>query len=214
MDMAIAADTESTRRTRLTPEREAELFAKILDLLVEEGYDNLTMDTIAYCTRSSKATLYRQWQSKPRLVAATLRCCKQNVAHDIDTGSLAEDLRELARRIGSQSHDQSGVFWSMADTIRRNAELRDALSEALIEPARRDVGVMMQRAVDRGEISADAPCLDFVHSTIIGAVLSHSVTEGREAGSEYLLRYVDAVILPALGLTAPVAVTGDKIAAS
>ena len=209
--MAIAADTESTRRTRLTPEREAELFAKILDLLVEEGYDNLTMDTIANCTRSSKATLYRQWQSKPRLVAATLRCAKQHDHPEIDTGSLAGDLRELAHYAGTADQEQVGIFWSMADTVRRNPELREALHEALIEPAQQELGVMMRRAIDRGEITCDLPCLDFIHNALVGAVLFRSMTEDGTADSTYLVRYVDAVILPALGLTAPVGISGHKV---
>ncbi len=56
-------------RSRLTPEREAELYAAVLDLLREVGYDALTMDAVAARTRASKATLYRQWQGKPELVA-------------------------------------------------------------------------------------------------------------------------------------------------
>lgn len=200
-DTPIAVHPESSRRTRLTPERETELFRTILDLLVEEGYDNLTMDTIATRTRSSKATLYRQWRSKPRLVAATLRCVKQMEQEPIDTGSLRGDLRTLARRIGSSAgHELTGIFWSMADTVRRNPDLREALNEVMMEPARQELGVLLQRAVDRGEIGPDVPSVDFIQCTLVGAVLSHSVTEGREVDSDYMVRYVDAVILPALGL--------------
>jgi AcrR family transcriptional regulator len=43
--------------SRITPEREAELYEAVLDLLREAGYDGLTMDAIATRTRSSKATL-------------------------------------------------------------------------------------------------------------------------------------------------------------
>ncbi len=204
--MSAVTGLPEIRRTRLTPTREAELFGKILDLLVEEGYDNLTMDTIAARTHSSKATLYRQWQSKPKLIAATLRHAKQIDQLDlssIDTGSLAGDLRKLARRVGSAGHGQTGIFWSLADSIRRNPELKLALRDALIEPARRELCEILQRAIDRGEIAADVPGFDFVHCTMMGAVLSHSVTEEGEADADYMVRYVDAVLLPALGLKAP-----------
>lgn len=203
-DMAMTNEVETIRRTRLTPEREAQLFRTILDLLVEEGYDNLTMDTIATRTHTSKATLYRQWQSKPRLVAATLRCFKQGDAKPIDTGSLCGDMRALARRMGSSAgHEIAGLFWSMADTVRRNPDLREALNEVLMEPARRELNEILQRAIERGEIGPGIPSVDFVQCTMAGAVLSHSVIEGREADSDYMLRYVDAVILPVLGLTPP-----------
>ncbi len=52
-------------RSRLTPERESELYAAVLDLLREVGYDALTMDAVAARTHSSKATLYRQWGASP-----------------------------------------------------------------------------------------------------------------------------------------------------
>ena len=201
--MLATTGPASSRKTRLTPEREAELYGKILELLQAEWYENLTMDTIASHTRSSKATLYRQWQSKPRLVAATLRHVKQANLATIDTGSICGDLREMARRYGHSGQDTTNIFWSIADSIRRNPELREALHEALIEPARQELNVILQRAIDRGEIRSDVPSFDFVHCTMMGAALSHSVTEGHEADSDFLIRYVDAVLLPALGVIDP-----------
>ena len=62
---ATVTEVDHGTRSRLTPEREAELYAAVLDLLREVGYDALTMDAVAARTRSSKATLYRQWGSKP-----------------------------------------------------------------------------------------------------------------------------------------------------
>lgn len=204
--MSAVTGLAQTRRTRLTATREAELFGEILDLLVEEGYDNLTMDTIAARTHSSKATLYRQWQSKPRLIAATLRHAKKLDQIDLsttDTGSLRGDLRELARRAGSGGHEQTGIFWSLADSIRRNPELKQALYEALIEPAERELDAILQRAIARGEIAATVPSFDFVHCTMMGAALSHSITNEGEPHADYMIRYVDAVLLPALGVKAP-----------
>lgn len=213
--MSVVTGPAQARRTRLTPTREAELFGEILDLLVEEGYDNLTMDAIASRTHSSKATLYRQWQTKPRLIAATLRHAKHGPNVDSstpDTGSLAGDLRALARRIGSVSNEQTCLFWSLADSIRRNPELKLALHEAMIEPAERQLDEILQRAIARGEIEADIPSFGFVHCTMVGAVLSHSVTNEGEADADYMVRYVEAVLLPALGLktASPSTVDSDE----
>ena len=201
--MSAMTGLDQTRRTRLTPAREAELFGEIVDLLVEEGYDNLTMDTIASRTHTSKATLYRQWQGKPQLIAAAMRHVKGMGFGDIDTGSICGDLREMARRIGATGHRQTGVFWSLADSIRRNPELKAALHEALFEPAERQLRGMLQRASDRGEISSTTPSFDFVHCSMVGAVLSHSVTAEGEVDADYMIRFVDAVVLPSLGFHEP-----------
>ena len=71
--VSIMAEAATVRRSRITPEREAELYAAVLDLLREVGYDALTMDAVAARTRSSKATLYRQWGGKAKLVVRALR---------------------------------------------------------------------------------------------------------------------------------------------
>ena len=198
--MSAVTGLSQARRTRLTPARESEVFNKVVELVVEEGYDNLTMDTIATRTRSSKATLYRQWGGKPQLVAAALGHAKHLKFQSIDTGSACGDLRELARRFGASDNDQAGIFWSMADSIRRNPDLKAALREALFKPAERELGKIMQRAVDRGEISPDNPSFDFVQCTMMGASLSHSIIEDSEADCDFMLRFVNAVVLPALGV--------------
>lgn len=73
-------------RTRLTPERESELYGAVLDLLREVGYDALTMDAVAARTRSSKATLYRQWGASPSWSSwpcgTTSRCPSQRSTPD------------------------------------------------------------------------------------------------------------------------------------
>src|SRR2546421_9693553 len=73
------------RRTRLTPEREGELYEAVLALLRESGYDALTMEGVAARSRSSKATLYRQWGTKPKLVAEALRHHRPFSLDNLDT---------------------------------------------------------------------------------------------------------------------------------
>jgi AcrR family transcriptional regulator len=53
----------STARTRprVEGEREDEILDACVELLLEAGYDRLTMDAVAKKARASKATLYRRW---------------------------------------------------------------------------------------------------------------------------------------------------------
>ncbi|MFG2889762.1 TetR/AcrR family transcriptional regulator [Streptomyces sp. NPDC048248] len=188
-------------RSRLAPEREAELCAAVLDLLREVGYDALTMDAVAARTRSSKATLYRQWQGKPELVATALRHSKPVSTADIDTGSVRGDFAELARRADDgQLAKDAALMRGLGQAVHGNPDLHRALREVLLDPEVTGLDAMLQRGIDRGEIAADCPALPFAAHMLIGALVTRQLIEDRSADAAFLSAYVDAVVLPALGV--------------
>ncbi|MYS23928.1 transcriptional regulator, TetR family [Streptomyces sp. DvalAA-14] len=198
----MSPEAAAGRRTRLTPERERELYEAVVGLLREVGYEALTMDAVAARTRASKATLYRQWKGKPELVATALRHHKPVSLADIDTGSLPGDLHELVR-----CHDQSEVkrdqelMRGLAHAAFQNEDLFRALRELLIEPELASFRDLVQRAVDRGELAADSPARDFVPHMLFGGALARPIIEGIDPDPEYSHRFIDAVVVPALGLS-------------
>ncbi|MFC0600322.1 TetR/AcrR family transcriptional regulator [Streptomyces palmae] len=191
------------RRTRLTPEREGELFEAVIDLLAEVGYEALTMDAVAARTHSSKATLYRQWKSKPQLVATAMRKAKPVSVEDIDTGSLRGDLRELAACGPGRTETDAALIRGLAHAVHENPDLHRAMRELLVEPEIIALGGLLRRAVDRGEIDPDRPALAFVPHLMVGAFLARQMVDDRPADPDYLLDYIDAVVLPALGVRTP-----------
>ncbi|MBY8876773.1 TetR/AcrR family transcriptional regulator [Actinacidiphila acidipaludis] len=198
----MSPEAAAARRTRLTPERERELYTAVVELLREVGYEALTMDAVAARTRASKATLYRQWKGKPELVATALRHHKPVSPADIDTGSLKGDLHELVR-----AHDENEikrdqeVMRGLAHAAFQNEDLFRALRELLIEPELASFRDLVQRAVDRGELAADNPARGFVPHLLFGGALARPVIEGIDPDPEYTHRYIDAVVVPALGLS-------------
>ncbi|MFI9583968.1 TetR/AcrR family transcriptional regulator [Streptomyces sp. NPDC052236] len=193
--------TASTTRTRLTPQRSAELYEAVLDLLREVGYDALTMDAIAARTRSSKATLYRQWGSKPELVAKALRHNKPVGAGDIDTGSLRGDFHAMVDSTDDcQLEKDSGLIRGLAQAIHHNPDLHKALRELIMEPEINEINTLLRRAVERGEVSADNPALGFVTHMLFGAFFARLMIDDRAPDRSYLSDYLDAVVLPALGV--------------
>ncbi|MFH8346207.1 TetR/AcrR family transcriptional regulator [Streptomyces sp. NPDC018045] len=188
-------------RSRLTPERAAELYAAVLDLLREVGYDALTMDAVAARTRASKATLYRQWQGKPELVAKALDHHKPVRLADIDTGSLRGDLRAMATRDDDCRMEQdSALIRGLVRAAHDNPDLHRALRDLLIGPEINGLDAMLARAVARGEIPADRPALGYVPHMMIGAFVAQQLIEDRPPNRAFLTDYVDAVVLPALGV--------------
>ncbi|MYS85466.1 TetR/AcrR family transcriptional regulator [Embleya scabrispora] len=198
-DSAGTTDSAPTnRRSRLSPEREAELYVATLDLLRATGYAALTMEAIAARAKASKATLYRQWQSKPRLVAAALRHNKGMSLFGLNTGSLHGDLHETARRMAYGAAPNTALLASVAHAILGDPELGLAVRETIVEPESAMLDQVITRAVARGEVAPDNPAVGLVAHLLIGAVTGRPLVEGCVADEEYLHRYIDAVVLPAL----------------
>src|ERR1041384_3754395 len=119
------AEVATARRSRITPEREAELYGATLDLLREVGYEALTMDAVAARTKSSKATLYRQWGGKAELVARAMRHFKRGAAvSDVDTGSLRGDFHALLIREDDCAMEQnSALMRALGMAVHGNPDL-------------------------------------------------------------------------------------------
>lgn len=198
------AEIATVRRSRITPEREAELYEAVLDLLREVGYDALTMDAVAARTRSSKATLYRQWGGKAELVAKAVRHDKPGGSlSDIDTGSLKGDLHALTMMSEDcQMERNSALMRGLAMAIHSNPDLLKAFREHLIEPELLEFQRVLQRAIDRGEVRADNPALDYMVHMMIGAFAARTLIDEQPPTQVFLLSYIDAVVLPALGVPA------------
>lgn len=200
-----AADEPETvvasRRSKLTPEREQEFFDAVLDQIRRCGYDSVTMEGVAASTRCSKSTLYRQWKTKPQFVAAALRANRRVRFAGIDTGSLVEDLRQAARAAGDWSGKDTRLLQSLGHAVTDDRELAEALREALVHPEIAALQEMLERAVARGEVPAGHPALEYVPAMMFGVLRVRPVLCGQYADADYLVGFVEAVVLPALGLT-------------
>ncbi|MGW3122703.1 TetR/AcrR family transcriptional regulator [Streptomyces sp. NPDC001107] len=193
-------EVATARRSRITPEREAELYEAVLDLLREVGYDAVTMDAVAARTKSSKATLYRQWGGKAELVAKAVRHNKPGPSFDeIDTGSLRGDLHALTLRSDDCDLEaNSALMRGLAMAIHGNPDLLKAFREHLIEPEMAEFRRVLQRAIDRGEVRADNPAIDYMIHMMIGGFAARSIIDEQPPNQAFLLSYIDAVVLPAL----------------
>ncbi|WP_183064630.1 TetR/AcrR family transcriptional regulator [Streptomyces sp. gCLA4] len=188
------------RRSKITPEREQEFYDAVLEQLREHGYEALTMEGIAARASCGKSTLYRQWRTKPQLVAAALRSGRRGTLAAVDTGSLAGDLREAARIAAGTSGRDTRLTQALGHAVLSDEALQSALREALVEPELAAFDAMVGRAVARGEIAADHPAVEFLPAQLMGVLRIRPVLEGRYADADYLIRFVEAVMLPPLGL--------------
>jgi len=185
-------------RPRVEGERESEILDAALVLLCRVGYDRLTMDAVAAEAKASKATLYRRWSSKPSLVVdAILRSKEALQAPEVDTGSLREDLVQMACGHGGLTDTRSAEIMAGLVTALHHdpdfaVEFRTRVLGPKIEIGRR----VFERARARGEITADLD-LDLLSSALAGIILHRSFVLGLPADEKTVAQVVDEIIVPA-----------------
>ena len=185
-------------RPRVEGERESEILDAALALLCRVGYDRLTMDAVAAEAKASKATLYRRWSSKPSLVVdAILRTKEALQAPEVDTGSLREDLVQMACGHGGLTDTRSAEIMAGLVTALHHdpdfaVEFRTRVLGPKLEIGRR----VFERARARGEITADLD-LDLLSSALAGIILHRSFVLGLPADEKTVAQVVDEIIVPA-----------------
>ncbi|WP_243460246.1 TetR/AcrR family transcriptional regulator [Streptomyces sp. M54] len=126
-----------------------------LALLEQRGNRDLTVPEIAARAGVHATSIYRRWGSVERIVVEALLERSEERLPVPDTGSLVEDLTRFAAEVIAYVHDP------MAATLMRT--LAATADDPSLERARREfwesrtvaAGVMVSRAVARGEVPAD-----------------------------------------------------------
>lgn len=180
----------------LNPVIDAQLLRATQDLLVEEGFDRLTMDAVAKRCGASKATIYRRWPSKTALVVAAAAALFQPPEIP-DTADLRQDLIACGRSYMQQEGRNAQVLASVISASLHDTALRDAAHTSLGAPYTGLFESVLTRAVKRGLVRKDLD-VDTV-AQVFPAIAYHQVAaQGRLISENDVLRVVDAVLLPAL----------------
>lgn len=196
--MSLSDDRVTHRR------RGAELEKALLDAAWEElsavGFDDLTFEAVAQRAATSRAVLYRRWQSKAELVAAAARyiILKERGPLPEPTGSLRDDLVAWLRWA-----NRTDVRTLVAASVHVGAELAPegvtfAEVREMLLPARPSTAFSpIEAAVARGEIDPArlTPRLAGLHF----ALFRHDVLfTGRPLTDEAIVEIVDDVVVPLL----------------
>jgi AcrR family transcriptional regulator len=185
-------------RPRVEGEREDEILDATVDLLMEVGYDRLTMDAVARRAHASKATLYRRWATKPSLVVEALVRAKESPHPvDHDTGSLRSDL--LATFCGHEglSGNATGVMGAVLTALSTDPEFAQEFRAKFIVPKLELSNAIYERAKARGEIAADID-VEMMSPALAGILLHRAFILGIPPDDATIERVVDSVILPAV----------------
>lgn len=180
--------------------REIELLAVTLQLLQEHGYDQLTIDAVAGAAHASKATVYRRWPSKAELVLAAFIEGVRQVAVVPNTGTLRGDLISLGEVCGEHGRQHASTIRAVMVEVSRHPALNEAMQEQFLKQRKATIQHVLQQAVDRGEITADA-ITDELWDLLPGYLIFRSIIPDRPPTRRTVQALVDGFLIPGLTRT-------------
>lgn len=166
------------------------------DLLIDEGFERLTMDAVAKRCGASKATIYRRWPSKTALVVAAAAALL-HAPEPPDTGDLRDDLLECGRAYIQTGTRNAEVLASVISASRHDSTLREASRLALGAPYGGLFDQVLTRAVERGLIQADLD-VETLAQVFPAIAYQKVAAQGQLVDEADVRRVVDSVLLPAI----------------
>ncbi|HEX8802583.1 MAG TPA: TetR/AcrR family transcriptional regulator [Acidimicrobiales bacterium] len=147
-------------------------------LLVEVGYQRLTLDAVARRAGVSRPTLYLRWGSKAALVHDAVFAVDPAGALATSDDLLA-DLEALVRGALALFADEvvaAAVPGLLAD-YHDHPDRRDALRDRVDRPVRAAFRARVAAGAERGQIPADVDA-DALFDALVGAVLFRVLVTG------------------------------------
>jgi AcrR family transcriptional regulator len=176
--------------------RSARVVDEVLRVTLEElgrvGYAALRVEDVARQSGVNKTTIYRRWPTKAELVDAAIREVK-SVQAPPDTGSLREDLVTSALEMIAlcASPERMGLI-RMLHAEQQHPEVM-AIRRALRDEHRARRQVMIERAIARGELPANANG-PLIMEAIFSPLSARLITAPEPTDETFVRALVDLVL--------------------
>lgn len=194
-DPAVAAASRRGRPRDVALDRA--LLAAAQDLVIEVGYDAVTLEAVAARCGVSRPALYRRWPDKTALVRDAVQALHWEGTAP-DTGDLRQDLLELASAWSHEDARRDALMAGLLPAMSRGRDLRQTVEESIGRPRAAAFEAIVRAARMRREIPANVD-IDLLGSILPAMVLHHLAIEGRAVEEGYVSRLIDEILLPALG---------------
>lgn len=171
-------DAEAVTRGR---PRDEERTMAILDaareLMRTEGWDELRMQDIAKAAGCGLATIYRRWDNKEDLIAASIRA--RPLPEIEPTGDAETDLRALLYGFADEMQEKGESMFGFLAATRTDPVLREAMDESFLGTARPVLRSLMS------ELMGDTRHVDTVVDASMGMLLIRDGLLGGTTPEQY-----------------------------
>ena len=173
--------------------REAAIAATLAEL-AEGGYSSLSLERVALRAGVHKTTLYRRWGTREDLVLeAMLERAGERISIP-DSGSLRDDLLELARTAAANAAtpEASAMARAVAAEAPRDSRLAAASNRFWAQRLALD-GAIVQRAIERGEVREGTQATEVIES-VLGPIHLRLLLTGESVDGAFLDDLVGMVV--------------------
>ncbi|MFB9327065.1 TetR/AcrR family transcriptional regulator [Paenibacillus aurantiacus] len=160
------------------------------DLLLECGFDAVTVEKIAERAKVSKATIYKWWPNKAAVVmdgflfAATARLPVP------DTGSVRSDMLAHATNMARFTRSREGVvLLEIIGEGQVDASLAEAFRTRYIQPRRLEFRGILEKGQQRGELPASLDAA-LITDMIYGSIFYRLLVSGDPVDDAYVEQLV------------------------
>jgi AcrR family transcriptional regulator len=172
---------------------DAAILQATIEMLIEGGAANLSIDGVAARAGVGKATIYRRWNSKEALVLEAISTDDSIIATP-DTGSLRGDLEEYYDGLLQRFRDNEGsdVLPHLIEAACYDPEVRLSL-DAYIGSRQKPLRTLLQRALDRGELAPGTDITVLV-DVLVGPTMYRRLLTGNRIDKAFVRKLLDIVL--------------------
>lgn len=155
--VTAGAGQAATRRGRpRSQEADQAILSAAGQVLAERGLGGMSIEEVAARAGVAKTTIYRRWTSRGTLALDAFLAEFQSQQPPPDTGTLHGDLLAALRSwIRSVTRTSAGpILAGLIAETQQDPELAAAWRERVVERLRAQHKIMLNRAIERGEIPA------------------------------------------------------------
>ena len=165
------------------------------DLLAERGLAAMSIEEVAARAGVGKTTIYRRWPSKGLLALDAFVISFRAEQPQPDTGTLRGDmLSALHAWVRAVTQTTMGpMLTGLIAEAQHDPELRGAWRDRVLEPLRTQHRVMLDRAIERGEIPASVD-RDVVLDLFFGAAEHRLLLGHLPMTGDFIAEVVDMIL--------------------
>jgi len=182
--MSETSNAKPARGRPRDPDLENRVFDAVMQIYADGGWSAFTFEAVARLSGVGKSSLYRRWDSQQTLLRAAMKA-RWLPVHNIDTGSLPGDLRELAQLIFD---NRTGEYANMSNWLLIDAarfpEVQE-MSSPYMQETVLQARAIVRRAAARGEVPTTQNH-GLLMDLVVGAVNNHVMTTPPQLRAEML----------------------------